>query len=50
MAPMNCVLNVSLLERPIPRPLPRELVGYVVVWIPEEQRYRFIVVEHGHES
>jgi len=39
------LLNVSIMERPIPRPLPRELVGYLAIWIPLEQRYRFIILE-----
>ena len=39
-------LNLSILERPIPRPLPRQLACYLILWIPHYQQYRFIIVEH----
>ncbi len=39
------LLNVSFLERPVPRPLPRELIDYLVAWCPEHQQYHFVIVE-----
>ncbi len=45
MASVTLLLNVFLLERPLPRPLPRELAGYEAIWVPEKQQYFFIVVE-----
>ena len=44
------LLNVSILDRPIPRPLPRELVDYFIGWCPVHQRYHFVAVEACHEG
>ena len=50
MAWLIPLLNVSILERPLPRPLPRELMDYFVAWCPVHQQYHFVVVEMPDEG
>lgn len=44
-ADLEITINTSLLLRPVPRPLPRQMVGYVAFWNPQAQAYLWVVLE-----